>query len=126
MGAVWGDGGVSVAVRGFCTTVYIECTQQGYYRGSKMITYKEFKLDKKDFGITFSGTYGPETEIKNKFEDSDSVILKQGDIQIDVINVIKQEDQTYKGTVKNVWPCSSLESKSVVEGKKIQVINHAG
>ncbi|MCI5119406.1 MAG: hypothetical protein D3913_16010 [Candidatus Electrothrix sp. LOE1_4_5] len=85
-----------------------------------MITYKEPNLDKNKFGITFSGTYGPGTEIKNKFEDGDSVTLKKQDnIEIDVINVTKQEDQTYKGLVKDVRPCNSLENEDIRKGVEI-------
>ena len=84
-----------------------------------MITYNELNLDNNESGMTFSGTYGPKTEIKYKFEDGDSVTLKQGDSVINVINVNKQEDQTYKGTVKEVCPCNSLESEGVLEEVEI-------
>ncbi|MCI5128810.1 MAG: hypothetical protein D3907_10005 [Candidatus Electrothrix sp. AUS3] len=84
-----------------------------------MITYNELNLDNNNFGITFSGTYGPGTEIKNKFKDGDSVTLKQDDIEIDVINVTKQEDRTYKGVVKDMRPCNSLENEGVREGVEI-------
>jgi hypothetical protein len=84
-----------------------------------MITHNELTLDENDNGITFSGTYGPGVKIKYEFEDGDSVTLKKGDIEIEVLKAKKQSDGTYKGTIKYVEPFKALEKEGADEGIEI-------
>lgn len=84
-----------------------------------MIKHDELILDENDNGITFTGTYGPGVKIKYEFEDGDSVTLKTGDIEIEVINATKQSDGLYKGTIKYVEPYKALEKEGADEGIEI-------
>lgn len=85
-----------------------------------MITYKELNLDENDSGITFFGSYGPGTVMRYELEDGDSVTLKKGEINIEVIDAKRQEDGTYKGAIKYVEPYKSLEKDGVDE--KVEII----
>ena len=92
---------------------------RGVIKEKKLITYNELNLDENDSRITFSGTYGSGVKINNEFEDGDSVTLKKGDIEIEVLDAKKQEDGKYKGIIKYVKPYKSLEKAGADEGVEI-------
>jgi ABC-type iron transport system FetAB ATPase subunit len=85
-----------------------------------MIDVKDlnFNLNEKN-EIIYSGSVVPGQPIKMEVVEGDSVSLKKGEINIEVENIVKLDESTYKGLVKYVEPYRALVDDNVDDGIEI-------
>jgi len=71
-----------------------------------MINAQDLNFDLNDNGIFISGTHTPGEKLQYSVENGNNVSLKKEEIDIEVENIERSSDGTYKGVIRNVEPFS--------------------
>jgi len=84
-----------------------------------MITAQELDLDINKNGIVIVGDPTSHQSLQYDVKNGNDVTLKKGDINIEVKDIEKQSDGTFKGIIKYVEPYKALENEGADEGIEI-------
>lgn len=90
-----------------------------FEKGISMITAVILKLDINNAPIRYSSSRGKAKPIKYDFSNGDTVYLKRGNVDIEVRDVEKLSNDSYKGVVYDFMSDSVLESEGVCCGVDI-------
>lgn len=71
-------------------------------------------------GITWGGSYGPNTTISNTIDDGDSVTLKINGEVVSVINIIRIEGENYSGTIHSFPPGYDITFSGLTLGQQVE------
>ena len=96
-------------------------TAPGFCVSKETILTKAEKLnfDLNEDGIFFSGNHTPGSRIQNIVKEGDDVTLKKGELNVHVLDVRQNPDNTYIGTVDFVEPYEALLAEGVKEGSEM-------